>query len=108
VSRGRRKPGDPAGPPSGTGEAGETAPGTVEGELADDVRSVGEMAVGEMAVGELADGELADGELADSSLAARHADASRPVVAVTGAAQGLGLALTRRLAQSPLVGRVED
>jgi nucleoside-diphosphate-sugar epimerase len=34
------------------------------------------------------------------------AEAARPVVAVTGAATGLGLALTERLAHSPLVGRV--
>ncbi len=43
---------------------------------------------------------------ADSVLAGQQAEASRPVVAVTGAARGLGLALTARLAQSPLVGRV--
>ena len=38
--------------------------------------------------------------------ARRGAEAARPVVAVTGAATGLGLALTARLAHSPLVGRV--
>jgi nucleoside-diphosphate-sugar epimerase len=43
---------------------------------------------------------------ADSVLAGQQAEASRPVVAVTGAARGLGLALTARLAKSPLVGRV--
>jgi nucleoside-diphosphate-sugar epimerase len=42
----------------------------------------------------------------DAVLAGQLSDASRPVVAVTGAARGLGLALTARLAQSPLVGRV--
>ena len=36
----------------------------------------------------------------------RSRQPARPVVAVTGAARGLGLALTARLAQSPLVGRV--
>ena len=96
AGRGRRKPGDPAGLPSGAGKAGDAAPETVDADLANDV----------LPDGGLSDGRLADGELAESSLAARHADASRPVVAVTGAAQGLGLALTRRLAQSPLVGRV--
>ena len=35
-----------------------------------------------------------------------RADRPGPVIAVTGAARGLGLALTGRLAKSPLVGRV--
>ena len=41
-----------------------------------------------------------------TALAGRGAEVARPVVAVTGAATGLGLALTERLAHSPLVGRV--
>ena len=88
-SRGRRKPGDaPADVAADGGLAG--------GEVADPV----------LADPVLADPELADPVLAESTLEGQHADASRPVVAVTGAAAGLGLALTRRLAQSPLVGRV--
>jgi nucleoside-diphosphate-sugar epimerase len=43
---------------------------------------------------------------ADLSLSGQEGEASRPVVAVTGAARGVGLALTARLAQSPVVGRV--
>lgn len=41
-----------------------------------------------------------------TELAGRGAEAARPVVAVTGAASGLGLALTGQLAHSPMVGRV--
>ncbi len=41
-----------------------------------------------------------------TELAGRGTEAARPVVAVTGAAHGLGLALTARLARSPLAGRV--
>jgi nucleoside-diphosphate-sugar epimerase len=41
-----------------------------------------------------------------TELTGRGADAARPVVAVTGAAHGFGLALTARLAHSPLVWRV--
>jgi nucleoside-diphosphate-sugar epimerase len=52
------------------------------------------------------DAGQADPDPAESILAGQRADESRPVVAVTGAARGLGLALTARLAQSPLVGRV--
>jgi nucleoside-diphosphate-sugar epimerase len=44
--------------------------------------------------------------LAEPEVTSEPADRSRPVVAVTGAARGLGLALTARLAQSPTVGRV--
>jgi nucleoside-diphosphate-sugar epimerase len=45
-------------------------------------------------------------EPADAVLAGQEDEAARPVVAVTGAARGIGLALTARLAQSALVGRV--
>src|SRR5215469_2078789 len=41
-----------------------------------------------------------------TAVAGSGAEAPRPVVAVTGAATGLGLALTARLAHSPAVGRV--
>ncbi len=103
------------------GAAGSAGPGLAGGDQADRGPDDGERADLELAdsgradsdVGDVDRGdadpaasELADGELAETSLAGRHADASRPVVAVTGAARGLGLALTRRLAQSPLVGRV--
>ena len=60
----------------------------------------------EAAVSEAAVSEAAVSEAAESDLAGQRADASRPVIAVTGAARGLGLALTARLAQSPLVARV--
>jgi nucleoside-diphosphate-sugar epimerase len=43
---------------------------------------------------------------ASAGLTRESSDGARLVVAVTGAARGLGLALTARLAQSPLVGRV--
>ena len=51
------------------------------------------------------------GETAQAMVAARAFEPSpaaslRPIVAVTGAAHGLGLALTTRLAESALVGRV--
>jgi len=45
-------------------------------------------------------------EVAELGRSAPAATAGRPVVAVTGAARGLGLALTARLAESALVGRV--
>jgi nucleoside-diphosphate-sugar epimerase len=111
ASRGRRKPGSAAGSPPGAGEPGLAALGPADGGPADGGPADGGPADdvgagGELANGELADAELSEAELAESSLAGRQADASRPVVAVTGAASGLGLALTRRLAQSPLVGRV--
>ncbi len=51
-------------------------------------------------------GQPYQAELAEPEVASEPADRSRPVVAVTGAARGLGLALTARLAQSPTVGRV--
>jgi len=41
-----------------------------------------------------------------TELAGGGTEVARPVVAITGAAAGLGLALTARLAHSPLVGRV--
>jgi nucleoside-diphosphate-sugar epimerase len=48
----------------------------------------------------------ADPSPAALGLTGQDGEASRPVVAVTGAARGVGLALTTRLAQSPVVGRV--
>ncbi len=45
-------------------------------------------------------------DLADSEEAERMGSEQRPVVAITGAAHGLGLALTTRLASSDLIGRV--
>jgi nucleoside-diphosphate-sugar epimerase len=45
-------------------------------------------------------------EVAESAQTELAATAPRPVVAITGAAHGLGLALTARLATSELVGRV--
>ena len=45
-------------------------------------------------------------ESADSDQAAQRGPEPRPVVAITGAAHGLGLALTTRLASSDLVDRV--
>jgi nucleoside-diphosphate-sugar epimerase len=45
-------------------------------------------------------------EPAEAEQSARMASAALPVVAITGAAHGLGLALTTRLASSDLVGRV--
>jgi len=53
-----------------------------------------------------AGGADTSGLAARTELAGRATEAPRPVVAVTGAATGLGLALTARLAHSPLVGRV--
>jgi nucleoside-diphosphate-sugar epimerase len=56
--------------------------------------------------GELPWAEVSAADVAESALTERADIAPRPVVAITGAAHGLGLALTTRLAASDLVGRV--
>jgi nucleoside-diphosphate-sugar epimerase len=87
-----RQPGDPAGP--GPVGADLVVPDSV------DPDSVSPELVGPGPVG------LDPEHLVPvTELAGRGAEA-RPVVAVTGAAHGLGLALTARLAHSPLAGRV--
>jgi nucleoside-diphosphate-sugar epimerase len=92
--RGRRKPGDP-------GIAGPAEPDLSAPDIA--AADAAEARAGEPDAPGAGHG---DPDPAESVLAGQRADESRPVVAVTGAARGLGLALTARLAQSPLVGRV--
>jgi nucleoside-diphosphate-sugar epimerase len=88
-----RQPSDPAGP-------GPVGPDSVDPDSVDP-DSVSPERVGPGAPGP----DPADLDLV-TELAGRGAEAARPVVAVTGAAHGLGLALTARLAHSPLAGRV--
>src|SRR5580692_4586361 len=89
ATHGRKKSGD-------LGNGPDHGDDAVAGGQAGPVPAESEAAVSEAAVS----------EAAESDLAGQRADASRPVIAVTGAARGLGLALTARLAQSPLVARV--
>ena len=120
--RGQRSPGGdsearPAGRPGREREEGQPRrhrpadPGA-PGRSAGDIRSRGE-AAGPGGPANPGIGEVGGSEVAVSHPALDERDQplrspapTRPVVAVTGAARGLGLALTSRLASSALVGRV--
>ena len=66
----------------------------------------GQAAPGSAAAAQASDSVTGEPLSAELALDGKQLSRSGPVVAVTGAARGLGLALTARLAVSPLVGRV--
>lgn len=97
--RHERSPGGESGTPAR--RRGAAAPGGLE--ATDAATAEGSPA----AAGRAGDsGSAGQITVAESGRAGRQAAQRLPVVAVTGAARGLGLALTSRLAASPLVGRV--
>ncbi len=73
---------------------------------ADGAAAAGRLAADRQAEPDTADATWADTAASESALTKRADSAPPPVVAITGAAHGLGLALTSRLANSDLVGRV--
>ena len=97
----QRKTGDqnPAGPAEAD-SAGQGEPTTANAGMATTARA------GTPATANAGAGGTADVALTTAAQPGHRADRPGPVIAVTGAARGLGLALTGRLAKNPLVGRV--
>jgi nucleoside-diphosphate-sugar epimerase len=86
-------------------DPGEVQRGSTGARAATRISATGPVAPEPVAPGPVAPGPVAPGP-AESELTVHSGSAARPVVAITGAAHGLGLALTTRLANSHLVGRV--